>query len=162
MDNIPDTSLQVKPAGPTEPEKDIHLSPTNQRIFGFLVACKKQHAGRKKLPQDPDFYKTNAAIMTALGICERKISYAKNAIAKAGLIRYRAGNGKGHATDYWILDTPQKPPPKNEHQAQERPPLDPEAVKSFAKDHREARTIRFFTRAGYTEAEIRACLEPPV
>jgi len=153
MTNLPQNENKVKP--------EIHLSRLAYALVARLTELRNKFRAKGSLAKDGSFFQGNIELAKWLHVTERGIQKARKQAIDAGKIKYEAVAIKGKACLYWILDSnplpgSQEPPP-----TQEKPPLNPAEVREFARAKDREFAIRWYVRAGYTEAEIIRALEEP-
>ena len=136
-----------------------HLCRIDQRFLAYLSWQYHNRRKRNELQPDGSFFGTNEFYQGVFGISRRTLMRSKKRLQEAGLIRCSTHQGRGKATYYFILDTTPKPLKSEPQKEQERPPLNTEEVKRFAKEHSREIAFNWFLRSGYTPEEINAALD---
>lgn len=142
---IPHNQNEVKP----DSCLTVPLKGTDKRLFQVLVWKKAYYQNLNKLHGNGSFFASNRELQNVLRISERCLQYRKRTLKKLGKINFRTYQGRGKATDYWILEEPQ-----------EKPALNPDEVRTSAKNLDRETVISLYMRAGYHREEIEVCLGP--
>lgn len=142
INTIPHNENEVKPI----PCLAFPLKGTDKRLFQVLIWKKAYYQNLNKLGHDGTFFATNHELQEVLGISERCLQYRKKTLKKLGKINFRTHQGRGKATDYWILQEPQ-----------EKPALNIDEVRTSAKNLDRETVINLYMRAGYSREELELC-----
>jgi hypothetical protein len=144
------------PITPTPIEK---LSRPTQDAYFFLEHKRNYWASRKGLMKDGSFFLTNKDFAYSRKITRRGVIKIKQRLRDAGLIRYAKVKGRYGATFYSLPVFDKKEILKTPTEPQERPPLDPEAVRQMVKLKGKDFVLNCEAFKGYSRAEIEECFE---
>jgi len=136
MNNLPENTEEVK-------LEILKQTETDKRVYGFLLSQRSYWAEKRGLQPDGSFYVNNKKIRKITHVSDSSIHRAKKHLAKIGLIKYRSGDGRGHATTYSILDG-----------LHANPPLTPEKAVNFFLRFGEESAKQLLSGEGYSQEEI--------
>ena len=156
--NIPPGGGEVNPKENKPSRQWKYLARIEERFMSYLFWQWNVYRKQKRLQPDGSFYGTNESYQKLLGATERTLSRLKKRLQDKGLIRFITNQGRGQATYYFILDTTPKETKAEPKKPENRPPLDKERVKNFARKFGGALALTQFQHEGYSLEEVKLAL----
>ena len=153
-ENLTDVNL---PPAPQE-NKSPQLSRFAERFFCFLLGDYHMRLRNKQIPPGGYFWSANKRFTSAMGVSRWTIIRAKKELAEANLIRFRTHQGRGKATEYWIVDQANvnatKKPVRPDKISSQLAQKIADCARQFSKDY----ALQYFMEQGLDRADIELVL----
>jgi len=145
--------------GAKQPEEYSRLPKSCQRMYAHILGMYGLYNRQGRRPKHCDVFISNKDFVKRLGIKRLTVIRGKKILKGAGLIDYEIHQGRGKATDFWILEKMPQVKKSTVPTQATKIPIDPEAVRRLARTMGKKWILNADNRMGCSKAEIEACLE---